>query len=74
MGYIIIDREKLRENLKMWNNSTFARDVTSEIYKAEVDATHLLKALKEAENKIDSEIKKLQNKKSDISLLMDYAG
>ena len=63
MRYIIVDKEKLRENLSLWNNPNFARDVTGEVIKAEVDIVHLLRELKEAEDKIDNEIKKLQEKK-----------
>lgn len=73
MGYIIIDEEKLRDNVGLWNNRDYRERALNDVMNARVDYSHMLKALQEAEKKIDEDIQKLQEKKNNIELLMKYA-
>lgn len=73
MGYIIIDEEKLKEKIALWNNSSYTDKVLSDVYNAKADYACMLKALQQEEAKIDEDIKKLQLRKGDIAMLMKYA-
>ena len=73
MGYIIIDEEKLEERIGRWNSGDYRSKVMSDITNAQVDYSHMLKALQQAENKIDEDIRKLEEQRKNIKLLMDYA-
>ena len=73
MGYIIIDEEKLKERISLWNNQSYTDKVLSDIHNAKVDYAYMLKALQQEEARIDEGIKKLQLQKGDIAMLMKYA-
>ena len=73
MGYIIIDEEKLKEKISLWNNSNYTNQALGDVYNAKVDYAYMLKALQQEEARIDEDIKKLQLKKGDIAMLMKYA-
>jgi hypothetical protein len=73
MGFIIIDEGKLYDNIAKWNSKSYRDQVTSDVYNAKVDYSHFLEALQQAEAKIDADIKKLEDKKSSIGSLMQYA-
>lgn len=73
MGYIIIDEEKLKERISLWNNSGYNDKVLADVNSAKVDYACMLKALQQEEARIDEDIKKLQLKKGDIAMLMEYA-
>lgn len=73
MGYIIIDEEKLKERISLWNNLGYTDKVLSDIYNAKVDYAYMLQALQQEEQRIDENIKKLQLQKGDIAMLMKYA-
>lgn len=73
MGYIIIDEEKLKEKIALWNNSSYTDKVLSDVYNAKADYACMLKALQKEEARIDEDIRNLQLKKGDIALLMKYA-
>lgn len=73
MGYIIIDEEKLKEKIALWNNSSYTDKVLTDIFNAKADYTCMLKALQQEEARIDESIKKLQLQKGDIAMLMKYA-
>lgn len=73
MGYIIIDEEKLKEKIALWNNSSYTDKVLSDVYNAKADYACMLEALQKEEARIDENIKKLQLKKGDVALLMKYA-
>jgi hypothetical protein len=73
MGYIIIDEEKLKERIALWNSSNYSDTVLSDVYNAKVDYACMLKALQQEEKRIDEDIKKLQLQKGDIAMLMKYA-
>jgi len=73
MGYLIIDEEKLKEKISLWNNSNYTNQVLSDVYNAKADYACMLKALQKEEARIDENIKKLQLQKGDIAMLMKYA-
>ena len=73
MGYLIIDEEKLREKISLWNNSNYTNQVLSDVYNAKADYACMLEALQKEEARIDEDIKKLQLQKGDIAMLMKYA-
>lgn len=73
MGYIIIDEEKLKERIALWNSSNYSDKVLSDIYNAKVDYSHMFEALRQEEIKIEEDIKKLELKKGNIAMLMKYA-
>lgn len=73
MGFIIIDEEKLKENIGKWNSRSYHDQVTGDVYNAKVDYSYFLEALQQAEEKINTDIKKLEEKKSSIASLMQYA-
>jgi hypothetical protein len=73
MGYIIIDEEKLKEKIYLWNNSNYTDKVLGDVYSSRADYACMLKALQQEEKRIDEDIKKLQLQKDDIAMLMKYA-
>lgn len=74
MGYIIIDEEKFKQNAERWNNPNYRQNAIMDLHSAEVtDYSCLLEILQQASEKIDTDIQKLEAKKSDIKLLMEYA-
>lgn len=73
MGYLIIDEEKLKEKISLWNNSNYTNQVLSDVYNAKADYACMLQALQKEEERIDENIKKLQLQKGDIAMLMKYA-
>ena len=73
MGYIIIDEKQLEHKLRMWNNSDYYNKAMNDVVQSKVDCSNLLKALQQEENKIDEDIKELEEKKSNIESLMRYA-
>lgn len=73
MGYIVVDEDKFRERVNLRNDRSYIQDALSDFRQSQVNYSHLLEALKEAENKVEEEIKRLQKRKSDIQLLMEYA-
>lgn len=73
MGYIIIDEEKLKERISLWNNSSYSDKALADVHSAKVDYSHMLEVLRQEEIKIEESIKELELKKGDIAMLMKYA-
>ena len=74
MGYIIIDEEEFKQNAERWNDPNYKQNAIMDLHSAEVtDYSCLLEMLQQASEKIDTDIQKLEAKKSDIKLLMEYA-
>jgi hypothetical protein len=73
VGYIIIDEEKLKQKVALWNNSSYKDKVMADVYHARADYAHMLAALQQEEKRIDEDIRILQLKKGDIRALMEYA-
>lgn len=73
MGYFIVDEEKLKEKINQWNDKNYREKVMWDITCAKADVSHMLEALQEAEKDIDNQIKKLEEKKNDLRLLIEYA-
>lgn len=73
MGYVLIDEDKLEENISKWNSLDYRQKVENDVYRARASMSHLLEALQREEKEIDEKILKLQEQKSDIEHLMRYA-
>lgn len=74
MGFIIIDEEKFKKNAERWNNLNYKQSAIMDLHSAEVtNYSCLLEILQQASEKIDTDIQKLEAKKNDIKLLMEYA-
>ena len=73
MGYFIIDRDELEHRLRLWNNDSYYNQAMGDIVMAKANPSYMLEALVEAEQQINKDIQKLENKKRDIGMLMDMA-
>lgn len=73
MGYIIIDEEKLKEAISLWNNQSYKQQVKGDINRAEVDASHLLEVLQQEEKEINNRIQSLEARRNNLSKLMKFA-
>ena len=72
MGYIIVDEEKFKASVSLWDSRTYMDDAMFSLSSAAVDYSHMIKALQQAEEKIDSDIKELEKKKNSINYLMRF--
>ena len=73
MGYIIVDEDRFKANVGLWNNKTYMNDAMFALINAAVDYSYMAEALKQAESKIDKDIKELEKQKNSINYLMKFA-
>lgn len=73
MGYIIIDEDELNERVGIRNDLRYKKDLMHDVYNSRANINKLVKACKQEEKEIDEKIKILENKKSDLSNLLEYA-
>ena len=73
MGFIIIDEDKLRNNLSLWNDRQYYQHAMYDVTSARVSSDRLLAALTQEQAEIRADIAKLQEKEQSVEHMMMFA-